>query len=109
MVPENTERNRSAELRSACAELARRVRAGTGRAEDLLCERPAVAASADAALELIYTEFVLRQELGERPAPDEWYARFPARRADLEQLFEVHRLARAALSDTQPGSPAQGP
>ena len=34
-------------------------------------------------------------QLGQRPAPEEWYARFPQWRHDLEQLFEVHHLARA--------------
>src|SRR5271154_1009701 len=56
------------QLRQACAELERRLRAGIAcSTEDLLANFPAVAAKAEAALELIYTEFVLRRQLGQKP------------------------------------------
>jgi WD40 repeat protein len=85
------------QLRQACAELERRLRAGQPcAAEDFLVAFPALAADADAALELIYTEFVARQRLGQRPDPADCCARFPQWRRDLEQLFEVHRAAAAA-------------
>src|SRR5262245_4730469 len=81
----------AADLQQACAELERRVRAGKScLAEDLLAIHPNLAASADLALELIYTEFVVRERLGQRPEPADWYARFPQWRSDLEQLFQVH-------------------
>ena len=57
------------QLRQACAELERRLRAGIAcRSEELLAEFPAVAGTAEAALELIYTEFVLRRQLGQKPS-----------------------------------------
>jgi hypothetical protein len=66
-------------LRFACAELDRRLRAGEGcRVEQLLADRPLLAACEDAAVELIHTEFVTREELGQRPTPEEFCARFPA-------------------------------
>ena len=43
-------------------------------------------------LELLYTEFVVREQLGEQPRPEEWLERFPQWRAELAQLFEVHAL-----------------
>jgi hypothetical protein len=53
------------QLRQACAELERRLRAGQPCcAEELLAAFPALAAHTESALELIYTEFVLRQEMG---------------------------------------------
>lgn len=83
------------QLRRARAALEDGLRAGgDGRAEDLLAAYPAVAADAEAALELVYTEFAVREELGQTPDPADWYARFPQWRADLEQVFEVHRELR---------------
>jgi WD40 repeat protein/tRNA A-37 threonylcarbamoyl transferase component Bud32 len=81
------------QLRAACAELERRLRAAAPcRAEDLFAAFPSLAADTDAALELIYTEFVLREELGQHPSPAEWQDRFPQWQADLRQLFQVHRF-----------------
>jgi WD40 repeat protein len=79
-------------LRQARAELERRLRAGEPcPAEALLAAHPALAADAEAALELVYAEFALREELGQQPTPEEWFARFPAWRDRLERLFRVHR------------------
>src|SRR6516165_11673302 len=83
-------------LQQACTELERRLRAGEDcTTEELFRSYLDVAAHRDAALELLYTEFVLRQELGQRPDPAAWLARFPQWRADLEQLFQVHDLVGA--------------
>lgn len=60
------------------------------RAESLLEQYPAVAGDTEAALELVYTEFAVREELGQNPDPADWLRRFPQWRADLEQMFEVH-------------------
>ena len=79
------------DLRRARAELESDLRADKKcRAEELLVAYPAVAADTDAALELVYTEYVVRDQMGQKPTPDEWYERFPQYRADLEQMFEVH-------------------
>src|SRR5262245_9163630 len=78
------------QLRQACSKLERRLRAGEGcTAEELLAACPALAADTDSALELIYTEFVLRQELGEGPSPAAFLARFPQWHDDLQKLFQV--------------------
>jgi hypothetical protein len=76
------------QLQLACAELRERLRAGEDcRAETLLNDYPALASQPDYALELILTEFVTRQELGQRPDPAAWYARFPQWRDQLRELF----------------------
>jgi serine/threonine protein kinase len=78
------------ELLQGCAELARRLRAGEDcRAEQFLPTLPLPALEEDAALELVYTEFAVREELGQRPAAADWYARFPQWRARLERLFHI--------------------
>jgi WD40 repeat protein len=80
------------QLRSACAELERRLRGGEAcTAEELLAASPDLASQTDLALELVYTEFVVREQLGQRPEPTAWYERFPQWRHDLEQLFQVHQ------------------
>ena len=56
---------------------------------------------AEAQLDLIYNEVVLREELGEQPAAAEYVARYPNLRRDLELHFEVHRaMADEALAVT---------
>jgi serine/threonine protein kinase/Flp pilus assembly protein TadD len=87
-------------LRQACAELGQRLRAGERcRAEDLLASFPDVAGDVNASLELIYTEFVVREQLGQHPSTVEWYQRFPQYREDLEELFGVHQLVRDSTHD----------
>jgi hypothetical protein len=97
------------QLRQACADLERRWRAGERpRAEEWLAACPALADRVEHALELCYAEYVVRERLGQRPSPEEWYARFPQWREHLQQLFQVHQLARAkadsSLGDTVPGA-----
>jgi tetratricopeptide (TPR) repeat protein len=80
------------ELRHACVELSRQLRAGeTCRAEDFLTAESMNDANGDSVLELLYTEFVVREELGHEPDPEDWYRRFPSRRGQLAELFQVHR------------------
>jgi eukaryotic-like serine/threonine-protein kinase len=67
-----------ADLRQACAELERRLGGVQPcTAEDLFAAFPALASDSESALELIYTEFVARERLGQRPDPTDWYVRFP--------------------------------
>src|SRR5206468_6265771 len=93
------------QLRQACAELDRRLRAGEScRAEGLLAAYPALAANAELALELIYTEFVTREQLGQRPSPIEWGQRFPQWQDRLQRLFQVDQLMQPDSSGaTAPG------
>jgi tetratricopeptide (TPR) repeat protein len=86
------------QLAAACDELERRLRAGEPcSAASLLAEFPILAADKTAALELIHTEHVIREELGQRPSADEWYARFPQWAADLRERFEVNAHLRAEV------------
>lgn len=80
------------ELRSACSDLGRRLRAGERcSAEEYLAQHPAIAANPDLAIELIYTEYVVRVELNQHVSCDDWLTRFPQWRNDLQQLIEVHQ------------------
>src|SRR4051794_13715119 len=78
-------------LKLALDELACRVRRGESQvSERVFAAYPPVADDKESCLEVLYTEFVLRQELGEQPAVAEWVTRFPAWKADIQELFEVH-------------------
>jgi serine/threonine protein kinase len=91
------------QLRLACADLDRRLRGGECvRAERLLAQYPLLAAHEDRAVELVYTEFVTREELKGRPTYEEFYARFPQWREHLGRLFQVHQLLRDSLTDDAP-------
>jgi eukaryotic-like serine/threonine-protein kinase len=80
------------ELRQARAELETGLRAGEDlRTEDFFRRYPAVAADTEAALELVYAEYVVRGERGETCDPAEWYQRFPQLASDLQQVFEIDR------------------
>src|SRR5881227_2626053 len=80
-------------LRLACADLDRRLRAGEAAcAEDYFSIDPSLFRDTEAALELVYAEFVIRGELNQNPGPAEWYARFPQWQARLQRLFEVHDI-----------------
>jgi hypothetical protein len=95
-------------LRQACADLDQRLRTGDGhRVERLFADRPLLALSEDAAVELIYTEFVTREELGQRPTPEEYCARFPAWQGRLRRQFQVHRLFRDDLETGAESSPTE--
>ena len=50
---------------------------------------PALADNPEDALELVYGEFVLREELGQDPQPAEYLKRFPRHAARLQQQFEL--------------------
>jgi hypothetical protein len=97
------------QLAEACAELARRLRAGQDcRAEVLLAAQPDLANCTEAALELIYTEFTVRRELGQKLDPAGWLDRFPHWRDDLRQLFEVHEGLVGSTTPAAPSGPMPG-
>jgi serine/threonine protein kinase/DNA-binding beta-propeller fold protein YncE len=87
-------------LREACAELDRRLRAlEPVGVEEMLERLPGL--SADSIVELIYTEFVVREELGRQLKPADWFARFPQWRERLGRLMQVHQaLHHAENPDT---------
>ena len=59
----------------------------------------------EAFLELILSEFQLREEFGERPSVEEYVRRFPQRQQQLERLFAVC----AAMDNTVSGQAADQP
>lgn len=80
-----------AELRRACREMERRLRAGEPcTTEDLLTACPMLAVESEAGIELAYAEFALRAALGQAPRCEEWFGRFPQWRDRLEKLFQIH-------------------
>src|SRR5262249_39715833 len=50
-------------------------------------------------LQLIYSEVLLREGVGESAELDEYVSRFPHLAAQLSPLFEVHRALESATSD----------
>src|SRR5262249_1530983 len=96
--------DRAAEL---CADQRRRWQAGERMpAEYYLGRSPEVRADPQAALDLIFNEYLLREQQGERPATQEFLARFPRHAATLAQQIDLHRAVAAdACGLTQP-SPA---
>src|SRR5262249_54171657 len=63
---------------------------------------PELAADADATLELLYFEYVLREELGQAPSAADWYRRFPEQEAPLRKILQIHH-------GTSAGSASGGP
>ncbi|QEL15001.1 protein kinase domain-containing protein [Limnoglobus roseus] len=57
----------------------------------------------DAAVELVYAEFVCREELGEAPRADDFLARFPHLRGPLEEQFAVHRAVHGPAATPRTG------
>ena len=81
------------QLREACAELERRLRAGeSGSSEQLLEQYPSLGEDHDLVLELIYCEFATRIELGQHVDLEAWYARFPQLKNELKHQFSLHDL-----------------
>ena len=60
-------------------------------AEFFLNRDPALAADGENAFELIYAEFIVREELGETPTLDEFSARFPEYTDQLRRQVQLHR------------------
>src|SRR5207248_2803923 len=52
---------------------------------------PRLHEGAEALLDLIFSEALLREELGEHPAADEYGRRFPQHEAQIRLQFEMHQ------------------
>jgi len=61
------------------------------RVETLLQQHAAEPGSQDL-LDLLYKEYMLREESGETPSLEEYQRRFPHLREELQAQFEIHRL-----------------
>jgi tetratricopeptide (TPR) repeat protein len=73
-------------------------------AEHYLGAYPALAADAEAALDLVYQECLLRQELGERPS-QEFLRRFPTYASQLHCQMELHRVLEGGEDPAPPPPP----
>jgi len=74
-------------------------------AEDYLPLLPEGEGHDQAACDIIYGEYLLREQLGEHPQLDEFRERFPAQAALLTRQLEVH----SALAEEVAPSPISGP
>jgi len=99
-------------IREACNTLDRCIRRGESRrVEDMLAARSGERPEPELLLELIYTEFLARAEIGLNPDPHEYFARFPELSEDLRELFFVHTIvhteaeAGGTSSEGQPEPP----
>jgi serine/threonine-protein kinase len=68
------------------------------RAETYLQRYPDLRADPEAAVDVIFNEFLVRERLGERPDPDEYLRRFPEHAVVLRPQIELHRAMRGAPS-----------
>ncbi|MEQ1828866.1 MAG: serine/threonine-protein kinase, partial [Pirellula sp.] len=77
-------------VQQLCESLELRILAGENvRSEAFLSEFPAIANDPEQAMDLIYTEFVARTEMGELPCADEFFVRFPHWRNQLQRQFQL--------------------
>jgi hypothetical protein len=60
-------------------------------AETFLEQYPTLAGDPTCAVELIFQEFLLREQLGEAPRPEEFIQRFPQFAQQLQLVFQVDR------------------
>jgi WD40 repeat protein len=67
-------------------------------AEEYLPLVPAGADHDQAACDIVYGEYLVREERGEHPDPEEYHQRFPAYAEQLARQFELHR----ALNEEHP-------
>ncbi len=71
---------------------AERYRLGRGvAAETYLDAFPTVRDDPERAVDLVFAEFLLREELGEQPAPEDYLRRFPQYAAALQLQVELHQ------------------
>src|SRR5262245_25698578 len=61
------------------------------RAESYLERHPEIVSDPEAAVDVIYGEFLLREKHGETPTADEYAERFPQFAASLRQQIELHQ------------------
>jgi WD40 repeat protein len=90
-----------------------RWRQGEGvSAEAYLQRHPAVAADAEAALDLIFNEFLIRGQCGDPPPLDKFLGRFPEHAEVLRAQIELHQVVAGSrghdLGSTVSPGPAEG-
>jgi WD40 repeat protein/predicted Ser/Thr protein kinase len=63
--------------------------------EAYLAEHPVLRAEAEALMDLVYNEILLREQAGETPQLEDYLARFPPLARQLRDQFEAHRALHA--------------
>jgi serine/threonine-protein kinase len=77
-------------------------------AESYLQRHPLVRGDAEAAIDLVFNELLLRNRLGERPDPAEYLRRFPEHADVLREQIALHQAMQGGPS-APPGPTAPGP
>jgi eukaryotic-like serine/threonine-protein kinase len=91
-----------AALRYACHDLERRIGAGeAARAEEYLARHPEF--DAEQGLDLIFVEYAARRDRSEPPPHEEFFARFPHWRSELQRQFQFDEL----LEESSPAHEGQ--
>jgi serine/threonine-protein kinase len=86
------------------------TRGQSALAEDYLRRFPGLRDSTEVALDLIYSEFVLRRRLGHNPTIAEYLGRFPELADRLRTQLELDQaLGTETLSELDPNRPIPGP
>jgi eukaryotic-like serine/threonine-protein kinase len=76
--------------------------------EDYLRRLPALYERPEVLLDLLYTEWLLREQFGPPPAVAEFQARFPALAGKLDRLIWLHRALHEKEVATLPPAPSNG-
>src|SRR4051812_18075606 len=74
------------------------------RVEEYVRLHPQLQTDDEALLDLIYGEFVLREEQGETPSPGEYESRFPRLAARLTRLFAVDLALKESVAESEPSA-----
>jgi serine/threonine protein kinase/WD40 repeat protein len=74
-------------------------------AEAYLRDHPFATPDVEAAIDLVYQEFLLREELGEAPGCDEYRRRFPHLAEQLVQQIELHLALESGGTEPTPEPP----
>src|SRR5262245_51177102 len=83
------------------AEQSQRWQAGESiGAESYFSQYPALRSATEYAVDLIYSEFLVREELGQQPRPEEYLQRFPEFRNELQRQFSLHSELAAAAAES---------
>ena len=77
-------------------------------AEDLLRDHPSLAGDFQAAVDVIYGEYFLRERMGERPDDTDYLRRFPAYAEVLKDQFALHLAIETLGGSNEPGPSVEG-
>jgi eukaryotic-like serine/threonine-protein kinase len=93
-------------LRAACTQVESLANGGCDSpASSVLAEYQEFQGVEEAEIEIIYTEYIALDEVGRRPDPEAWLARFPKHRARLERLLKLHDFLSESDLDTNESGP----